>query len=848
MPGANLTRVEAESRSAILLVDSYEVSLDLTTGDKTFEQDTTVRFRCTKPGSSTFIDAVVDSFHSVTLNGQEIDMAGYDGSSIPLSNLAEENVLHVRATTRYVNTGEGLHRFVDPADGEVYLYTQFEPNDAQRMFACFDQPDLKATFTFSVNAPSEWEVISNSPVASRVAGVTTGTTWNFAPTPRISTYITALVAGPYHYVHDVHDGKEKQIPLGLYCRKSLAPFLDADNIFEVTKQGFTFFEEEFGLAYPFEKYDQLAVPEFNAGAMENSGCVTFAEDYFVFRSKVTDRSYNWRANTILHEMAHMWFGDLVTMQWWDDLWLNESFAEWASYLALGRATRFTNAQTVFSAERKNWAYRQDQLSSTHPIVGEVPDLMAARTNLDGITYAKGASALQVLSNYCGEKEFLAGLRIYFAKHAWGNARLNDLLSEISKASGRDLTSWAASWLQTAGVNTLRPEVVIDGDTYASVAIKQEPPRIPVGSADLRPHRFAIGLYDLKNDALVLRKREVVDMDGERIDVPALAGEKVADLMLLNDGDMTYAKIRFDERSVETLIGNLGAMKDSLNRALCWSAAWDMLRDGELPASEYVPMVLNALESEDDVAVVQNTLGQLETAVELYASPAKRDALRRQVGGKLSALVDSAEAGSDHQLAFVRSLAAFASTDSEFAQLESIYKGTKVPSGLAVDQELRWHLLLALTAAGKAGNAEIESELASDNTANGKKSATSCRAAIPTLEAKEDAFAMILTGEVPNLIQRSAVTGFRRAAHRDLLANFIDRYFASVAERWNALSYEIGSQMVNGLFPAYNVSQDVLDKTDAWLQANNDAPGALLRFVNENRDSLARALKAQQRDS
>jgi aminopeptidase N len=847
LPGANLTLIEARSRSEILTVHSYEVRLDVTRGDSTFEQETTVRFSCSAPGAETFIDAVATTIHSATLNGTPVDTSGYDGEMLCLVDLAEENVLVFTASSPYSNTGEGLHRFVDPVDDETYLYTQFEPNDAQRMYACFDQPDLKATFTLSVTAPAHWEVVSNSPVASRDKGEGSDT-WHFQPTPRISTYITALVAGPYHVVSDVHQGKEREIPLGIYCRKSLAQYLDADAIFEVTKQGFTFFEEEFGLAYPFEKYDQLAVPEFNAGAMENSGCVTFAEDYFVFRSKVTDRNYNWRANTILHEMAHMWFGDLVTMVWWNDLWLNESFAEWASYTALGRATRFTNSWVTFNAERKNWAYRQDQLSSTHPIVADVPDLMAARNNLDGITYAKGASALQLLANYCGEENFITGLRRYFAKHQWGNATLADLISELEAASGRDLSSWSATWLQTAGVNTLRPEITIEGENYSSVAIRQEAPRVPEGSRELRPHRLAVGLYDLVGDAVVLRRSEVLDVSGERTEVTALAGERVADLLLINDGDLSYAKVRFDERSIATLIEHLGKIVDPMARALCWAAAWDMLRDGELTASAFVPMAMAGLSGESDISVVQTTLTQLETAVELYAAEAHRAALRGEVASGLEGLLGAAPAGSDRQLAFVRSLATFASTESHVAAIAAMLDGSAVATGLMVDQDLRWHLLLNLVSRGAAGSDRIDAELAADNTAQGKKAAASCRAALPSAEAKEAAFALAIAGEVPNHIQLATITGFQRPLQRDLIAPYVSRYFDVVLDRWESLSYEIALNIARWLFPNFVTTQETLTAAEAWLAANASAPAGLLRIVAEQRDALARALRAQEADA
>ncbi|NDE96478.1 MAG: aminopeptidase N, partial [Actinobacteria bacterium] len=499
MPGNNLSRAEAADRSAHLKIHRYDVTLDVTTGEETFYSKSKVTFACSKPGYSTFIDAVGKRLISATLNGKSIEASEFTGQSLFLKDLQAENELVVEVEAIYSKTGEGLQRSVDPVDNEVYLYSQGETAFIRNMYPCFDQPDLKSTFDFTVIAPAHWEVISNNPVKNK-SDVDGKKKWEFTTTPIMSTYITAVVAGPYAHVHDEYNGKKK-IPMGIYCRKSLFQHLDADEIFLVTKQGFEYFERVFGLAYAFDKYDQIAVVDFNWGAMENAGCVTFREELLVFRSKVTERMYNARANTILHEMAHMWFGNLVTMKWWDDLWLNESFAEWSSYLALVEATRFKNSWAGFNAERKNWAYRQDQLSSTHPIAADMVDIETVKANFDGITYAKGASVLHQLVAHVGRDNFIAGLQVYFAKHAYRNTTLKDLLDELEAKSGRSLDSWVATWLQTAGVNTLRPEVKLSGDTYESIAIKQEPPLIPAGSTEKRPHRMAVGLYDLKGDVL-----------------------------------------------------------------------------------------------------------------------------------------------------------------------------------------------------------------------------------------------------------------------------------------------------------------------------------------------------------
>jgi aminopeptidase N len=581
--------------------------------------------------------------------------------------------------------------------------------------------------------------------------------------------------------------------------------------------------------------------------MENAGCVTFAENYFVFRSKVTDKEYNWRANVILHEMAHMWFGDLVTMTWWDDLWLNESFAEWASYHTLAYATRFTNSWTVFNAERKNWAYRQDQLSSTHPIAVDMYDLEAVKTNFDGITYAKGASVLQQLVAYVGLDAFIAGLKKYFEKHAWGNTTLNDLIVELEATSGRDLKPWIATWLQTSGVNTWRPELAISGESYTSVAVKQEAPLVPEGSTELRPHRMAVGLYDIAGEKVVRRKRIELDVAGAVTVVPELAGEKVADLVVLNDGDLSYGKLRFDERSIATLKSHLGGIEDSLTRALAWSAVWDMTRDGELAGSDYVPMVLNALATEDDVAVVATQLLQLGTAVELYAADKNREDLRVVLANGIEKLLDGAAAGSDLQLQYVRSLASAAKTPAQIDKVRAILDG-KV-AGVTVDANLRWTLLNSLVERGAATVAEVEAELANDKSADGEKAAAFGRAAGPDAATKAAAWELATATEISNHIQIQTLLGFNRPTQRELTAGYIDKYFDLIEGYWTSHTFEFGKQVATHGFPIYQVSNSTLTKVEGWLNgAGKDAPSALRRIVAEQRDALVRALKAQAKDA
>lgn len=845
MPGLNLSRTEAKDRAEHLYVNSYAVTLDVTKGEETFYSKSEVSFTCNKPGYSTFIDAVGRSVISATLNGTAVDISHFDGESIFLTNLAAENSLVIEIEAEYSKSGEGLQRSVDPADGEVYLYSQGETAYIRNMFACFDQPSLKATFTLTVTTPGHWEAVSNNPVESKT---TKGelVEWKFTTTPRIPTYLDALIAGPYQSVHDVYKG-EKEIPLGIYCRKSMMQYLDPEDIFLVTKQGFEYFEKVFGLAYPFEKYDQIAVVDFNFGAMENAGAVTFREEVLVFRSHMPEKSYLSRANVILHEMAHMWFGDMVTMSWWDDLWLNESFAEWASYLALTEATRFNGAWTEFNSARKNGAYRQDQLSTTHPIIADMVDMEAVNANFDGITYAKGASVLQQLVAHVGRPQFIAGLQKYFAKHAWGNTTLNDLLVELEAASGRKLDSWVHTWLQTAGVNTLRPQLETDGDTYASVVISQETPLVPAGSQELRPHRLAVGLYDISGDSLNLRKSVELDVVGASTVVTELAGEKVADLLLINDRDLSYAKLRFDDRSIATLKKYLGRLNYPLARALCWASIWDMHRDAQISSADFIEIALSGLTGENDDAIVNIVIGQLGTSVEAYASEANRNKYRERLAAGFWKLLHASAPASDLQLLYSRAFAANAHTQEQIKNVRGILNGEI--KGLKVDTDRRWDFLIALTERGATTPAELDAELASDNTTTGNLFYQSAKAATPNAKAKASAFNSVMSQDVQTSLRSALVAGFQRPIQRHLLAPFVDLYFDNLLSEWESKSYEGAAKFVTGMYPSWIITQATLDKTNAWLNGiGKDAPAVLRKLVKESQDGIIRALKVAALDN
>ncbi len=846
MSGTNITRQEAQERSAVVSAKSYAIELDLSTRTDNFPSKTTLEFSA-REGNSTWVDYIAPKVTQIELNGESIDLSAHDGYRIHLQNLTAHNKLVVVGESKYMNTGEGLHRFIDPVDNEIYLYSQFEIADARRVYACFDQPDQKATYQFTITAPQHWKVQSNSPTP-KPSPVSSGVVkYEFAPTHLMSTYITAIVAGPYHEVRDVYEGKFGTYPLGFFCRKSLAEYLDPEDLFTVTKQGFEFFEEAFDYGYPFGKYDQLFVPEFNAGAMENAGCVTHHEDY-VFRSKVTQAAYEQRANTILHELAHMWFGDLVTMKWWDDLWLNESFAEWAAHHASVKATKYTEAWTNFVNQRKAWGYRQDQLPTTHPIVADMVDLDAVEVNFDGITYAKGASALRQLVAWVGEDKFITGLRSYFKKHAWGNTELPDLLNELEVASGRDLNDWTTRWLQTAGVNTLRPEVEIENGVYKSVVILQDPPVAPEGVEQLlRPHRIGVGVYQKVGEKIERTKGVELDVDGSRTEVSQLVGAQAGDLLLLNDGDYTFVKIRLDEISAKTAAENLDAVTDSVSRALIWAAAWDMTRDAQMSTRDYLNMIVNANLVDMGIGVSQQLLLQARSAIEQFGAPSKRHEYRDQLISALLKQLPSAPAGGDHQLAFVRNVIALARTAEHISLLKSWLDGSATPTGLTIDTDLRWAFVSRLASLGELPENAIDEELARDNTAGGQRQAASARAALPTADAKAKAWASVVeSDELPNAILNATVGGFAQPDQRELLVPYVDKYFAALTKIWQTRTNEIAQSLTTGLFPSLLASEDILQRADKFLANDKDAGST--RLVKELRDNVARSLRCQAKDS
>ena len=836
MPGLNLTRDEALARAGVISeVIRYDIELDLTRGDTDFGSRTRVEFTAA-PGGAAFADLVSTNVRSIKLNDRDLDPgAHHQDSRISLDDLAEHNVLEVDADCQYMHTGEGLHRFVDPADGKAYTYSQFEVPDARRVYTTFEQPDLKSTFTLTVKAPKGWKVFSNAPTPSPEED---GDSWTyrFATTEKMSTYITAVVAGPYEGVTDTLTSSDgRTIDLGVYCRASVLEHLDADAIIDITRKGFEFFEDAYGIAYSFTKYDQVFVPEYNAGAMENAGCVTF-RDAYVFRTRPTEAQLESRANTILHELAHMWFGDLVTMKWWNDLWLNESFAEFMSHLALAEATKYTEGWTGFMV-RKDWGLKQDQLPTTHPITAEIRDLADVEVNFDGITYAKGASVLRQLVSYVGRDAFFAGLHEYLTAHSYANATLADLLGELEKASGRDLAAWSKVWLEEAGVTLLRPSVETDGEgRITRLSIEQE--AFSEG-ASLRPHRLAVAGYSLDGESLQRVFHEELDVDGASTDVPSAEGVARPDFILVNDGDLAYAKIRLDEDSLAFAVANITRFTDSLTRGVVMAAAWDMTRDGQMKARDYLNLALTAVPAETNMQLLTLTLRHIDEAVRTFVAPDARAEAAETVGRRLLLLARTARSGSDAQRMLVAAAARNASNAEQFEAIKALYDGSATLEGLELDVDLQWSLLIALVRGGVAGDAEIDAREQEDDTMTGRQNAAAARAARDDAAVKEQVWEQVLGDKsIPNDTRWAMVSGFWAQARTtpSLYEPYVERYFAALAQVWEENTFHTAEDLTTLLFPSdlagYAPGVDVVRAGHEWIDANPGAPAGAVRISRE----------------
>ncbi len=861
-----ITKTEALQRAQDVQWHSIQVELDLSDApnleNPVYSSISTVVF--TTAASTTFLDLIAQDVESVTVNGQGANY-DYDGSRVTLSDLptGETLTVVVRSHCKYSRSGEGLHRYRDPEDSKIYLYTQYEPSDARRVYACFDQPGMKAPWQINVTAPASWTVLSNQ-VAAHTEDKGENKRVVFAPTPKLSAYITAVIAGPYTHFDGgtweggATDGKHAHIDLGVYCRASLAPYCDADDIFHTTRAGLNFYHRNYGYTYPWGKYDQIFVPEYNLGAMENPGCVTFTEDY-LYRDAPTPSQRQSRANTIFHEMCHMWFGDLVTPTWWDDLWLKESFADNQGSWGLVEAGLYPQEWATFACGRKEWAYRQDQLPTTHPIAADIPDVEAAKHNFDGITYAKGAAVLKQLVAYVGAEAFFAGARQYFQDHAFSDTSLPDFLRALQAASARDdLQQWQKAWLHTASPSRIQVSIVDDEDGPA-LLVRQHCVDAASGEEVLRPHAIIIGLYALEDGKGLVWQSPVTireELTRVPIDPNAFAADVAlseVDFVLANEDDLTYAILELSDALLDVAAEHLGRIENPVSRAVTWSALWAAVIDARLDPRRYLAAVIQHLPGETDGSVVGDIFNRALMCLRRYLPGGDR----QRWGAKLAAVAiaqisevkDDANAAKLWATKAVEVLSLLGDDDADFTNFLEDLAAARSPL-LEVGPTLAWRARTVLAARGRFGEEEIAAALQVDPSGEAHEWATQARAAAPTRSARLRAWQRVVEEDLTNDELSSLLEGLALGSARPGVVGLAGEFFSHVDQYWEEHTIGMGRRFLFGAFPARvdldypEDAQAVLALAEAWLEARAHAPHALVRLMREGYDDLLRSYRLQ----
>ena len=832
-----LTQAEAEARAARVSNTSYELNIHLRRSSATYRGIAIIRCRVAGQ-DDVFLDFRGRTIERLLVNDSPVERPSWTGYrlTIPSALLRPETTIIVAYENEYDHGGDGFHQFVDPEDGEEYLYSNFEPYEAHRLFPCFDQPDIKGTYELTVTAPPEWEVIANARLASESTIGDGRRRRVFERTKPFSTYLFALVAGPYHAERTMHGGVE----LGLFCRKSLVKHLDADEIFEVSKQGLDFYADFFDYPYPFGKYDQIFVPEFNAGAMENVGAVTHNE-YMIFRDPPTENQRRGRAETILHEMAHMWFGDLVTMRWWNDLWLNESFATYMSYLCLTTATRFKEGWQDFNGSIKNWAYRQDQLVTTHPIAGQVEDTDQTFLNFDGITYGKGASVLKQLVAAIGIDGFREGMRAYFREFQYRNATLAQFIRSLEAGSGRDLQEWSRLWLETPSLNTIGSRWESDGDRITGFTLAQS---APGDYPTLRPHHLEVGL--IRDDGSKLAITAIpAEINGAEADVPAARGLPKPSLVFPNYNDHGYAKVALDPLSVDWVKQNLDRIGETLLRQLLWSSLWNMVRDQQLKSTDFLALVREKLPLEPESGLIDAVLGQASAALSRYVPEERRlPEFHLSFLANWSAL-EKAPAG-DQKIIWARALIGSAVVPDDIERVARLADGEENIAGVAIDQDMRWAIAAKFMAHGLPGAEDrVAREIGRDPSDRGQRAKLRAETSVPSVTVKADAWTRFNNGGYGSLhLTAAAMGGFNWTHQRELLEPYVAAFFAELPRIYREKDKEYQSDYFDALFPSYRVEEGILERSRKVLGAYGEAFPTLARKLREANDDLERAIRCR----
>ncbi len=779
---AYLSETEAMRRSARVSDVAYTLNFKLS-NEEVFQGSTTIDLNLLDNSADLTVDLNSATINSLKINGK-IVTPDYNQWFITIDKddlKKGNNRFEIDYSRQHSTNGEGLHRFKDPVDGKVYLYSHFEPAAAQQMFPSFDQPDIKATYKLNVTAPKDWYVISAQPETS-ITESDQNKRWDFPVTPKLSTYNFSMHAGPYKMWQDT-TGK---YPARLFARQSVAEQIHPDMWFKFTRQGFEFFEQYFDIPYPFKKYDQVLVPDFLYGAMENAGAVTFDERSFLSRGSVSKGQQESLAQTILHEMAHQWFGNLVTMKWWNGLWLNESFAAYMHYLSTAEATEFDNAWRTFYIGRKQSAYSQDQMITTHPIEVPVPTTGNAFDNIDAITYAKGASVLRQLSFYLGQDVFRQGIRNYLKKYAYQNATLDDFVNSLAQAAGRDLSEFKQQWLYHAGVNSIEADYQCDNGKISSFNIKQS---APSNHPILRQQHVNIALFNLTDGKLAFNKASPITYSGETTEVSALIGEQCPDMVYPNYQDWGFVKVNLDEKSFATIKSSINTVDDTLLRAMLWQSLSDSVSDGKLPMNDFIDVLMTHALNERDYTIMRQLSGKIRGTwyyLNLFGDEFKdyRHEKSKQFEAIAWQALEEFKDNSGFQRIWFGILRSVATNKASLDKFAAMLKGDFNIPNLTINQDYRWSLVQMLSRYDYPGAAElIEQELQRDNSDSGQKQAIAAKAASPDPKVKAYWVAEFAsdTPEYPFPLQRYAMGALFPSNQGDLAEQYADQLIESLAD-------------------------------------------------------------------
>lgn len=835
-----LSEEEARIRAARVTNISYDLDFSFLEDARGYEAQTLVHFDYLGGEGDLRLDLRATELRELQINGETLEAPEYSGVAITLpARLLKKgkNTVRVEFANEYERSGNGLHHFRDSMDRSEYLYTSFEPFYAHRLFPCFDQPDLKAIYRLQVTAPADWEIISNDPLLSvRPAGKSLRR-HTFVPTKLLSTYLFFLGAGPFAVWTD----REARIPAKLYARKSMAAYVPVDHFFELTRKGLNFFQEYFGYEYPFRKYDQIFCPEFNFGAMENPGAVTFSERY-LYRHEPEASELESRADTLIHEMAHMWFGDLVTMRWWDGLWLNESFATYMSQLALTEAAGYPGAFESFLSSEKSWAYWQDQLPSTHPVAGEVEDTGEAFSNFDGITYGKGASLLKQLAYYIGPENFRRGVQAYFKRHAWRNTDLSDFFDALGEFTERDLNRWTQVHLVSSGVNIIEPVIEVKDGRTTSVKVVQSPGN---GDSLIRPRRLQVAFYSRDESGRLVRSEVAsVSLDGKSASVPKLVGVSAPDFAFANHGDHAYAKVFLDPRSLEFVQSHIEEIPDSLTRRAVWITLWHMLRDQAMSPQAYLDIVLAKAPLEPDSKLVRSLVRGVAQVLRSYLPGDLRQEYLQRVQQVSWQQLQEAPTGGDLQKIWFSLLARSASGKDALTRLAGFLDGRTKIDGLEIDPEKRWTVVRRLAAGGYPGaRTLVASELKRDSTDIGRREAMQAEASLPEARAKEAFWRRFIADTQTSLDRmRAAMRGFHQPDQAELTKGYVQAYFDAIPMQVEKRETDFAHLFVEALYPSYSFDLPVVEATRKFLDEHPEMPSEVRRALIEAEDEFRRALE------